>query len=172
MTHWREIYPTDHLGSVDLINPDGKGYHDITLTIASIDKKEVEGEKGKKNLVLTAKFVEAGVKPMILNRTNCKVIAKLAGSPDTEYWKMIRIIVFVKTGVKAFGDVVDALRIRDHKPAEIVIDPVPVIAKIQLAKTLVELKTVWTALTPEEQNAVGVEKAKNDMKAKIEGQAK
>jgi hypothetical protein len=75
----------------------------------------VIGADGKKDECTVARFVEAGIKPMILNATNCKTITALAKSPYIEQWPGVRIQVFA-TQVKAGGDVVDALRIRPKSP--------------------------------------------------------
>ena len=53
---------------------------------------------------------------MILNRTNAKAIEKVAGSGLVENWAGTQVTLYVEQGVKAFGEVVDALRIRDKKP--------------------------------------------------------
>jgi len=55
---------------------------------------------------------------MILNRTNAKAIEKVANSGLVEDWVGVGVTLYVEKGVKAFGDVVDALRIRDKKPTE------------------------------------------------------
>ena len=52
---------------------------------------------------------------MILNVTNSKAIAKVAGSNYIEDWTGVHVQLFT-TQVKAFGDVVDAVRIRPIKP--------------------------------------------------------
>lgn len=52
---------------------------------------------------------------MILNSTNCKQITKLAGTPYIEKWSGTKIQVGVEK-VKAFGDVVEALRVRKFAP--------------------------------------------------------
>ena len=55
-------------------------------------------------------------KGMILNRTNARAIEKVSGSGLVEDWVGVQVTLYVEKGVKAFGDVVDALRIRDKKP--------------------------------------------------------
>ncbi|MBQ2443125.1 MAG: hypothetical protein II498_07235, partial [Ruminococcus sp.] len=54
---------------------------------------------------------------MILNSTNMKTITKLFGTPYIEDWSGRRIQIGIEK-VKAFGDVVDALRVRKFIPAE------------------------------------------------------
>jgi hypothetical protein len=50
---------------------------------------------------------------MILNATNCKTITKLKGSPYIEEWIDFSFKIY-PTKVKAFGDMVEALRIRSE----------------------------------------------------------
>ena len=53
---------------------------------------------------------------MILNATACKQISKFSGSYYIENWAGVNIQVYVQDGVKAFGEVTDALRIRNQPP--------------------------------------------------------
>jgi len=53
---------------------------------------------------------------MILNVTNSKTIAKLAGSPYFEDWPGTQIQLFIQFGIKAFGEIVNAVRVRPFKP--------------------------------------------------------
>ena len=54
---------------------------------------------------------------MILNRTNAKAIENVSGSVLGQDWVGVQVTLYVEQGVKAFGEVVDALRIRDKKPS-------------------------------------------------------
>lgn len=109
LTHWKKEFNYDYLGSYSLLPGEEK-----TLTIKETKKQEVKGADGKKQDCFVAYFVE-NEKPMILNKTNCKTITKLYNTPYIENWKGIRIIVESAT-VKAFGDVVDALRVKNINP--------------------------------------------------------
>ena len=51
-------------------------------------------------------------KPMILNVTNQKALTKAIGSPFIEDWSDKTVTLYVAK-VRAFGETVDALRIRD-----------------------------------------------------------
>ena len=53
---------------------------------------------------------------MIMNKTNCKIIEKIYGTPYIEDWIGKKIQIYVQKGVKAFGEIVDALRIREQIP--------------------------------------------------------
>jgi hypothetical protein len=75
---------------------------------------------------------------MVLNKTNCKTIEKLY-SPDTTQWPNKKITIFAAC-VKAFGEMVDALRIRPTVPVTRNYE-----AELRAAKTLDELKSVFTS---------------------------
>lgn len=111
-THWRKFIETNYLGGFDLA--DGKGgFREITATISRVQKETVKNQQGKDEDVLTLHF--DGLKPMILNVTNSKTMAKLAGSAYVEDWVGQSIIIGTEK-VKAFGDTHDALRIRNRLP--------------------------------------------------------
>lgn len=108
-THWKKLTNPDYLGAYSI--EDGK---DLILTIKRVVQESVVGADGKKEDCIVCYFAE-NVKPMILNATNCKMITKLTGTPYIEQWANQKIQVGVEK-VKAFGDVVDALRVRKFKP--------------------------------------------------------
>jgi RNase P subunit RPR2 len=88
---------------------------DLVLTIDKAARDDVKNERGTERK-LTIHFVE-DYKPMILNATNCKAITKLYKTPYIEEWTGKQIIVRVQQ-VKAFGDLVDALRIKPEIPTK------------------------------------------------------
>ena len=111
-THWKKIFNTDYLGSHSL--PDGK---DIVLTIKTVLERKIKGNNGREEIRPVATFHEK-VKPMILNRTNCKAIRALYKTPYIEDWSGKRIQVFIDERIEAFGAIVDGLRIRPYIPKE------------------------------------------------------
>lgn len=111
MTHWKKLNNPDFLGAYAF-----EPGQEMTLTIASVRQEPVMGADGKKEDCIVARFKE-NVKPMILNATNCKAITKLYKSPYIEDWAGKQVTVRVQQ-VKAFGDVVDALRIKPELPAK------------------------------------------------------
>ena len=64
---------------------------------------------------------------MILNATNCKTLVKLSKSEFIENWIGLTVTLYVAK-VKAFGEVMDALRIRSFKQTA----PPPQTAKPEL----------------------------------------
>jgi hypothetical protein len=111
-THWRKVFDSDYLGSCDL--EDGK---DLKAIIKSVSVKLVKGPDGKEQDRNVATFVDANLKPMILNATNCKLIKKFAKSVFINDWNNIPIQIYVKDDIKAFGEVTEGLRIRPTQPA-------------------------------------------------------
>jgi len=113
-THWKRLTNPDYLGAYSLDN--GKGsYDDIVATIASVKVENVVGADGKREDCMVMRFVERDYKPMIVNSTNAKTMEKLFKSSYIEDWANRKIQIGVET-VKAFGEVVDALRIRKFHP--------------------------------------------------------
>ena len=111
MTHWKKLSNPDYLGSYAF-----EPGQEMTLTIAGVRKEMVTGADGKQEECIVARFKE-NVKPMILNATNCKAISKLYKTPYIEEWAGKQIILRVQQ-VRAFGDVVDALRVKPELPAK------------------------------------------------------
>lgn len=112
LTHWKKLTNPDYLGAYAL-----EPGHDLIVTIASVANETVTGTDGKKETCMVMRFRE-NVKPMVLNATNSKTITKLLKTPYIEYWAGRKIQIFVQEGVKAFGETVDALRIRPYLPVE------------------------------------------------------
>ena len=129
----------DYFGSHDLIMPDGN-YGTITVTIQSVQQENVKGSDGKDSLCIVARTAET--KPIILNRTNCKTITKVVGTPIIERWSGQKITLGVER-VKAFGETTDAIRVSSVKPVETNKDYTEQINAIQECKDLSELASVW-----------------------------
>ena len=104
------------------MNPDYLGGYalepgqELIATIKSVGNEEVTSPDGKKQICSVIHFAE-NIKPMILNATNNKTIAKLFKTPYIEEWTGRKIQIYIEK-VKAFGDVWDALRIRPFLPVE------------------------------------------------------
>lgn len=107
-THWKKLINPDYIGAYAL-DP-GK---DLIVQIEQVRREMVTGADGKKEECTVAHLV--GQKPLILNVTNCKTIEKLYG-PYIEDWGG-KYITLYAAKVKAFGDVVEALRIRPKAPS-------------------------------------------------------
>lgn len=110
LTHWKKLHNPDYLGAYALTPG-----QDLIATIKTVGNENVVGTDGKKEECMVMHFAERDVKPMILNSTNAKTIAKLLKTPYVENWSGRKIQIYTAE-VKAFGEVVDALRIRPFLP--------------------------------------------------------
>ena len=110
-THFKTFLNKEYLGSWDL--PNGQ---DIIGTISKCGPEKVIGADGKKEDCFVIHFADVQ-KPMICNVTNSKMIAKVVGSPYIEDWLGKKIQIGSEK-VRAFGDVVDALRVGDNEVAD------------------------------------------------------
>lgn len=108
LTHWKKLTNPNYIGAYSL-----QPGEERTVEIISVGKEKVKGTDGKEQECIVA--VLKNEKPFILNKTNCKTLTKVYGTPFIENWKGKKIIVFSEK-VKAFGDVVDALRIKPFVP--------------------------------------------------------
>lgn len=114
-THWKRLVNPDYLGAYSL---DGK---DRILTIGGVAVETVVGPNGKKEDCPVCRFRE-NEKPMILNRTNMKMIEKIYKTPIIENWAGKQIQIYPTT-TKFGGDVVECLRIRPFAPKQEAIPP-------------------------------------------------
>lgn len=117
-THWKKLTNPDYLGSYAFDPGEEK-----IGTIAYVREESVVGADGKKEDCTVAHFAEKDLKPLILNATNCKAITKLYKTPFIEDWAGKRIVMRVQA-VKAFGEVVDAVRIKPEIPKAAAPDPI------------------------------------------------
>jgi len=108
-THYKKLFNPDYLGAYSL-DPG----QELVLTIKKVESRKVKNADGREDDCMVAEFKE-NAKPMILNKTNAKTIAKVMQSPFIEDWTGKQIQVYADK-VKAFGDVVEALRVRPFYP--------------------------------------------------------
>lgn len=106
-THYKQLMNPDYFGAYAL--PDG---NDITVTIKHVKREVVTAAGGKKEECTICHLV--GQKPLILNATNGKTIAKLYG-PFIQDWEGKQITMFAST-TKFGGEVVECVRIRGVAP--------------------------------------------------------
>ena len=110
-THWKKLHNPDYLGAYALTPGE-----DMIVTVDHVRKETITGADGKTEECIVAHFRD-GVKPMILNATNAKMLQKLCKSPFVEDWAGTSIQLYAEN-VRAFGDVVEALRIRPRLPVK------------------------------------------------------
>lgn len=102
-THWKRLVNSNYIGAYSL--EEGE---DLTVKIDFVQVEEIIGTGGKKDTGSVMHLVNQ--KPMILNSTNSKTIAKLYG-PYIEDWQGKLITLFAST-TKMAGETVECLRIR------------------------------------------------------------
>ena len=106
-THWKKMTNPNYLGAYAFEPGEEK-----TGTIAQVKQEMVTGADGKSEECIVCYFREQSLKPLILNKVNCKTIEKLLKTPYVENWVGKQITMCVKP-VKAFGDTVDAVRVKN-----------------------------------------------------------
>lgn len=103
-----KVFPSKYVAAADL---NGKT---VTLTIKTVTMEEMithDNKKANKPVV----WFEKATKGFVLNLTNAKIIAHLYGD-DTDLWTGSRISIY-PTRIKAFGQMQDAIRVREEVPA-------------------------------------------------------
>lgn len=108
MPHWKTMMDRDKLHACDL------GGVDRVVTIEKVEQAEVQNatKKTKKPQVT----FKGQPKPLVLNATNAKTIAKMYG-PMTEDWIGKRVTLYATT-TEMGGETVECIRLRPNIPSE------------------------------------------------------
>lgn len=119
MTHWKNLANYDYLGAYSLENVASE----IVVTIKEVKAELVTAPGGKKEECIVAHFEEkvvdgVTIKPMVLNKTNCKIISEVLGTPFIEKWNGQKIIIY-STTTKFQRDIVPCLRIKKQLPKKV-----------------------------------------------------
>lgn len=122
LTHWKKLHNPNYFGAWS-IPKDGT----VEATIVKVGNELVVGTDGKKEECVVAHL--DGQKPLILNSTNSKSITASLGTPYIEEWVGKKITLYTAHGIKAFGDVVDAVRVRVTQSLPILSEDDPAFAK-------------------------------------------
>ena len=110
-THWKKVVSDpNYLGEADFY----EGEEKIGTISRVVQNEKVQTAEGKSEKAVVY-FME-NLKPMILNVSRSKAIEKVAGSPYFEDWLGVPIQLYIEHGIKAFGDVVSAVRVRPRRP--------------------------------------------------------
>ena len=111
-THWKKVVSDpNYIGEADFQEGEEK-----ILTIAKVNAAETVTTAEGKSKKAVVHWAEPGYKPMILNVTRSKSIEKVAGSGYFEDWPGTKVQLYIEHGIKAFGEVVSAVRVRPFKP--------------------------------------------------------
>tara|TARA_R100001480_G_scaffold29739_2_gene40541 strand:- start:5741 stop:6256 length:516 start_codon:yes stop_codon:yes gene_type:complete len=111
-THYRKVFKSDHLGVADLEEYQEQK-HSLIFTISHVNQEvdvRVAGRKMDGNI---AYFVE-GIKPLVLNATNSKVMKVLTNSSFLEDWTGVAVQLYIDPNVSMKGDVVGGVRINPN----------------------------------------------------------
>lgn len=160
LTHWKKLVNPDFIGAY-VLEP-GK---DLILTIKTASVEKFKGQDGKEQEGIILRFVEDS-KPMILNRTNAKTVTKIHKTPYIEQWSGKQIQVYARQ-IRAFGEDMEALRIRDFVPQPKQLDVTDALKRLDMCKNLDDLKTVYSRLTKEEQSNTEVIAKKDGLKTTL-----
>lgn len=151
LTHWKKLTNPDYIGAYSLQPGEEK-----IVEIVTVGRQKVKGSDGKETECTVAQLKNE--KPFILNKTNCKTLTKVFGTPYIEQWKGKRIIIFADK-VKAFGDLVDALRVRPTVPILPALSPkspkwLGAVEAIREKKVTLEAIEKSYSLSPEDKQAL------------------
>lgn len=120
-THWKKVVSDPNfIGEGDFQEGEEK-----VLTIDRVNASETVTTAEGKSKKAVVHWKESGVKPMILNVARSKNIEKVAGSGYFEDWPGTAVQIYIEHGIKAFGEVVSAVRVRPYKPRARRSQPVP-----------------------------------------------
>ena len=104
MPNANDYFPSQFLKASDL-----KG-RQVTVTIDRIEYEPVGREKTMKPVI----YFVGKEKGMVMNRTNCNAIIKIAESPVTEDWSGVAVCLYAAM-VEFQGDSVEAIRVKAPK---------------------------------------------------------
>lgn len=117
-THYRKAFNSPYLSAADITQP----------TMLKISHVRLEQDKTKKtkDYFNTAYFAEKEIrkgeplKPMVLNVTNCKVIAAMTGSKFIDDWQEIPVTVYVDPNVRFGNQTMEGLRLKPGKARPVI----------------------------------------------------
>lgn len=107
VTHWKKLTNPNYIGA-EVLQPG----QELKLTIERIEKEQVKTAEGSQDCIVA--HFKGGQKGMIINKTNAKIISKVLDTPYIEEWIGKSIIIYAAK-VKAFGELIDALRVKNQK---------------------------------------------------------
>lgn len=111
-----DLKQSNFLGQKDLKKP-------MLVTISGCKEINVAKEGAEKEMRWALEFHELE-KPMTLNITNGKMIAKIVGSDESNDWVGHKVVLFVDPNVMYGGELVGGIRVRAPKTGTIKQEPV------------------------------------------------
>lgn len=160
-THYRRLVNPHYIGAYSL-DPG----QELNVTIDRVVREVVAGPDGKKEECTVAYL--KGQKPFILNSTNSKMISKVLKSPYIEDWAGKTITLYAAK-IKAFGEELEALRVRPTLPTITKPELTPTHAKWRGAVTAVKagnttIEAIKSAYVLSEANEALLSKEVADVK--------
>ena len=97
--------------------------HDVgengrVVTVASVDQQNVAPENQPKELKWVMHFEEEWAKPLVLNRVNTELAAKVLKSDDTDDWAGKQLVAYQDPTINYGGKVIGGIRLRAVKPGD------------------------------------------------------
>jgi hypothetical protein len=108
-THYRNVFKSDHLGKADLEDFIESGKPTI-FTIEYV-RQEFGAKVAGKKIDANIAYFKEGIKPMVLNAGNSKIISGFAGSVHVENWNDITVHLYIDPDAKLKGERVGGVRI-------------------------------------------------------------
>lgn len=106
-THWKKNFDYRFLSGDEIPG-------EITVEIERVTKEETFNPSSNSKEDVLAVYFKGAKKGIILNKTNAKAIAKVAGTPYQEDWIGTKIIIYPKDG-KFFGEQMKVVRVKIQK---------------------------------------------------------
>ena len=110
MANINKLFPSKWMKASDLAG------HDRIATVRSMTEEPMHSQSSGKQEMKPCLAFDEFDKPMVLNKTNAQSIAGIVGSPDTQDWIGKQVVLYPDR-VQAFGEIVDAIRVKAVPPA-------------------------------------------------------
>jgi len=108
-THYKDFFKSNTLQD-NAFDPE----RDTIVTITAVNEQKLMTKDGPQNHLCA--MLDGYEKPLRINKTIAKNIAKALGTPDVTRWKGGVISIYIEKGLKAFGEVHDVPRVRPLPP--------------------------------------------------------
>lgn len=107
MANIREMVDSKYLKQADVDD-------EVVVTIAKVGKGNIAKEGDEPDFKWMVRFEEFK-KPMIINATNIKRLARACKSEETDEWVGKKVVLYVDHDVEFAGNVVGGLRIKEYR---------------------------------------------------------
>jgi hypothetical protein len=121
-THYRKVFKSDHLGVADLEEFIEEGKR-LVFTIKEVKSHILDSSNKNSGIVVAGRRIGAniayfkeGIKPLVLNATNSKIVRSFNKSAFVEDWNNTIIELYIDNLVKMKGDIVGGIRIKPTQP--------------------------------------------------------